>query len=331
LFPEAICIQERRLRPLKKGLARIVFQTEESFDFKKDVLIVPVGLNYSNAKQFRSKVFINVGEPISVTQYESQFKVDKVKTINEFTKALEAKMTDLLVVIKDPLNDALVSSVEEIYSEKIIKEINGNPDSLADLHLVSMKIANTVNSFADAESGNCAALREKVAYYQRRIKVNDLRDHLLRPERVENMSFGGFFMEALFIYLGSPFYWIGLLLNYPPYILAKKASDGKVKNVEFYASFCSNLAMFIWIFYYGMQLLAVALAFRSWPFLGLYALFVPLSLFFVLRFYSFRKKIFGRWKLLRMVRKERDTIVKFVEERKEIIQDLDRIFSTYGK
>ena len=80
--------------------------------------------------------------------------------------------------------------------------------------------------------------------------------------------------------------------------------------------------MFFWIIYYALQLLAVALIFRNWLLLGVYALIVPLTGGFVLAFYPRMKKIFGRWRLLDMVRKERHKVEELIRERTAIIEEL---------
>jgi hypothetical protein len=48
-----------------------------------------------------------------------------------------------------------------------------------------------------------------------------------------------------------------------------------------------------------------------------------LSGLFALYFYPIRKKIFGRWRLLRMVRKERETVELLLNERKALMKELD--------
>ena len=53
VFPEGICIQERRLRPLRKGAARIAFGAEEKSDFMLGSSVICVGLNYSKPDKFR--------------------------------------------------------------------------------------------------------------------------------------------------------------------------------------------------------------------------------------------------------------------------------------
>jgi glycerol-3-phosphate O-acyltransferase/dihydroxyacetone phosphate acyltransferase len=118
-------------------------------------------------------------------------------------------------------------------------------------------------------------------------------------------------------------------MNYPPYYFSKKYSDGKIKAVEFYASVNVNMSMLLWVVYYGIQLLVVGLAFRSWPVLGIYAMLVPLMGYYVLNYYPLMKKIFGRWRLLRMVRHERNAVEKLVHERAVIIELLDEAKKGY--
>ncbi|MGL4597335.1 MAG: 1-acyl-sn-glycerol-3-phosphate acyltransferase, partial [Bacteroidia bacterium] len=71
IFSEGLCIQERRLRKLKKGTARIALGAEEAFDFDLDLQLVPVGLNYAaGAWKFRSRLSVHFGKPISVKAYK---------------------------------------------------------------------------------------------------------------------------------------------------------------------------------------------------------------------------------------------------------------------
>jgi glycerol-3-phosphate O-acyltransferase/dihydroxyacetone phosphate acyltransferase len=330
LFPEAICVQERRLRPLKKGLSRIVFQTEESMDFKKDVLIIPVGLNYTAAYKFRSKLFIDIGEPISIKEYEEKYCQDKVRTINEFTKVLEKKMAEHMVILKNTDNDKLFVNLEEIYMYQWLKDKGELESNLENSYHGSKELADMINYLDETNPELTVSLRNKTTDYIRRVRGNGLRDHLLRPENIEKITIWSFLAEFLLLFVGMPVYAVGLVLNYPPYILAKKFCDKKIKNIEFRASVYANLAMIIWLLYFIIQTVIVGFLFRSWLILCLYsAVFVPLLGYFTLKFYPIKEKIFGRWRLLRMVRKERDLIAELVNERFEIIAEVEQAKRAY--
>ncbi len=319
IFPEGICIQDRRLVPLKKGLSRIVFQTEETLDFKKGVMVIPVGLNYSAAYKFRSKFFIDIGKPITVQEYAERYKLDKVRTINDFTKVLESKMKEHLVIINNKDCDEMMDALEEIYLDEWVHHNGGNSADMQQQYIATRQLAEMINFLELNHSSLLNTLKEKTGVYMQQLKEMDLRDHLLRPEKISKMNFGSFVLESQLILWGSIIYLIGLITNYPPFLLGKKLSEKKIKQKEFFASVYLHVAMIAWVIYFGIQLLTVALVFRNWCVLGVYAVAVILLGYYCLWFYPIRKKIFGRWRLLRMVRKQRATVEEVVSARSEII------------
>lgn len=329
IHPEATCVQVRRVRPLKKGLSRVAFQAAESFDWHKDIMVQPVGLNYSSPRKFRSSIYVEFGEPISLKRYEEEYKKDKVRAINDFTKVLERGMADHLVMVMDHANERLVEEIEEIALSQWMTEQGKEVNSLRARYQESRVIAEMVNQLAEQQSEVLNDLKNRLAQYLRRVKGNGLRDHLLRPDVIDKMNFLKFLGEYVIIAFGLPIYGIAWLLNNPPYHLGKMYSDKKIKSHEFYASVRANISMIFWILYYGLQLLTVALVFRSWPLLGIYAVTVPVLGIFGLHFYPRMKKIFGRWNLLRMVRKERTTVQELVDERARIIQQLNELMNRF--
>ncbi|MDO9554675.1 lysophospholipid acyltransferase family protein [Rhodonellum sp.] len=68
IFGEGNHSLKRNLRPLKKGFARIVVKTLEK-DPDLDLVILPVGINYSNHKNSGSKVRLIIGKPFSPKDY----------------------------------------------------------------------------------------------------------------------------------------------------------------------------------------------------------------------------------------------------------------------
>lgn len=64
LFPEGNHGAERRIRPLKKGVIRLL-ETIYQKDAREEVFLVPVGFNYERLEQFKDKVSVRFGSPIS--------------------------------------------------------------------------------------------------------------------------------------------------------------------------------------------------------------------------------------------------------------------------
>jgi len=57
IMPEGNHGTKRKLRQLVKGIFRVAFQAQEAFGEQPGVVIVPVGIDYSNYYTFRSKLF----------------------------------------------------------------------------------------------------------------------------------------------------------------------------------------------------------------------------------------------------------------------------------
>ena len=96
VYAEGNTTQEKRLRPIQKGLARIAFGALDRYP-DMDLCIVPLGVNYSHPNDFRSEVMIEVGMPITLKDYYQQYKSDSIRAISELTQKVEAEMKPLVI------------------------------------------------------------------------------------------------------------------------------------------------------------------------------------------------------------------------------------------
>ena len=114
IFPEGNSFQERMLRKLKSGTARIALETEKRNDGKLGLLIVPVGLIYLEASKFRSAVVANVGEPISPLTYLEMFKSDSLKAARKLTEEFKNGLSQLLINSDSKEQETLADQVIEL-------------------------------------------------------------------------------------------------------------------------------------------------------------------------------------------------------------------------
>ncbi len=91
VFPEGLCIQERRLRPIQKGTARMAFGFSEEMK-RDDFLIIPVSVTYSHPSKFGSDIFYEVGKPIQVKNYLNLYQTSPAKAVNDLTRDLESEL-----------------------------------------------------------------------------------------------------------------------------------------------------------------------------------------------------------------------------------------------
>lgn len=123
ILPEGSHEGFRRLRQLKKGICRIAFQAEEASDFKLNIKIIPVGLEFSHYSRYRQVVTVVYGRPIDVSVYNESYRKNPEIALNELRSKLSSEMKQIMVHIDSEEDyeaiDELRSIVNGRYSDKV--------------------------------------------------------------------------------------------------------------------------------------------------------------------------------------------------------------------
>jgi len=100
IFVEGTTQLTKRLRPLQKGMSKLAFMAlEEHPDL--DIQVLPVGVNFTHPKKFRSEVIINVGSAFAISEYQETYNENPQKAHREITKRTYDKMDPLVVSIAE--------------------------------------------------------------------------------------------------------------------------------------------------------------------------------------------------------------------------------------
>lgn len=305
IFAEGLCVQERRLRPLKKGVPRMVFNAMEEIN-NPNLTVVPVGVNYTNPKKFRSNLFYNVGEPIRVADFMEEYKAQPARTLNTFIKVLEPKMKELIVHIENPKNDKLVGWLEELFLRDWCKKRRWNYKNLDHELKMSQQITAMVN-VADVENKAVIdELNEKCKVYFKNLNKLKIRDWLVNPHHKSKVSWLHFFVRTILLLVFSPLWIRGLIGNYLPYKASEKITDKMVRNVEFHSSFNMAIGTILMWIYYGIQFFVVNKLTHNIGWAGLAVVISFLTGKFVLYYYPFLQKTLGLLRALVNQQKMKD-------------------------
>ncbi|MCH6200455.1 lysophospholipid acyltransferase family protein [Aquiflexum sp. LQ15W] len=121
IFAEGNHSNQRNLRPLKKGFARIAYQALER-EPDLDLVILPVGINYSNHRFSGSKVSLTFGAPISPREYIPLFEPLMVETF----KSLEPLVSTIPEADYQKNLDDLIKSRIDLTKPDDVKEFLSN-------------------------------------------------------------------------------------------------------------------------------------------------------------------------------------------------------------
>ena len=133
IFPEGSSYQERHLRDLKSGTARIALEAVKRKEGQLDVKILPMGLNYTQAEKFRSRVLVDIGEPMSTKDYLADYIENSGKGARKMTEQFRVRLEQLLVNSNTKEEQDLIDQVANILQSRYTKEGSENAISEIDL------------------------------------------------------------------------------------------------------------------------------------------------------------------------------------------------------
>jgi glycerol-3-phosphate O-acyltransferase / dihydroxyacetone phosphate acyltransferase len=319
IFAEGLCIMERRLRPIKKGVPRMVFNAMEEIN-DPDLIVVPVGMNYNRPYKFRSNLLINVGEPIRVADFMDEYKAQPARTLNNFIKVLEPKMKELVVHIDNPQNDQVVERLEEMFTRDLAAKQGLDPENVEQAWTILQQIVTIVNKADKEEKEKLETLNERSWNYFEKLERMKVRDWLFDPWNDLQINWGNFMFRAILLLMFFPVYFTGLIGNYLPYALTPLLLKNRIKHIEFWASFNLAIGNLLFLIFYLIQFITVyKLTDKNPGWAGLTVLVSFITGKFVLYYFPFFKKTAGLYRALTQneksneLKKSREEIVKLFD------------------
>ncbi len=296
---------EKRLRPLMKGTARIVFGALEKYD-GLDLYVVPVGVNYTDSDSFRSDVRIDYGEPIRVQDYMDVYRENQAKAVNALTHDLRKHLKERVIHLDHPTDDEwtepLLAIHRHIQSPRSFPSFSTDPTPLFE----EKKLADRLNLLPPEKK---TTLREKVLEYQSLLAKSGISDRGL----MDHVSYS--LGSALLLGLGWIPYMLGYALNFLPLFLGNRLANKKTKTIEFRAS-VSIFASMVFYIVYWVILLIVSLIVGKWWLIGL-VFVIPLLGYFSMQYHD----LDVRWKdCQRAAVLDDETEAKLLSMREELME-----------
>lgn len=218
---EGSTIQVKRLRPLKKGTARMAFGAISTYDLE-EVYIVPGGVNFTYAERPRSEVMIEIGEPVKAKDYMEEYLHNANKAILELTNAVKPALEECLVNIENPDHDAVVEGLLQMQRSTFVEPRFPVFSSDSRRFAMEKAVAQKIN---EADSGALAELEVAVEDYFEHLGQFGLEDRtLVRRDQPP---------AAWPLWLGFPIFALGYVFNKPLLYPGKYLSENRVKTHEF--------------------------------------------------------------------------------------------------
>src|SRR3954447_7998617 len=117
LFPEGTSHSDPALKPLKTGAARIVLEAERKFP-GVGARIVPVGLLFDAKQTFRSRVLVQVGEPLDPAPEIALDAQDPVAAARALTARIDAALKEVTLNYETWEDARLIARAADLYRHR---------------------------------------------------------------------------------------------------------------------------------------------------------------------------------------------------------------------
>ena len=324
LMPEGNHGNKRLLRPLVKGLFRIAFRAQEEYGEEDGVQIVPVGLDYEKYTNFRTKLFVNFGEPVPVNQFFKAYKEDPARATNAMRSKLAEEMSKYMIDIRSTEFYDMYMSLRTIYNQSMRLRLNIPGRDLYSRFRADKEMIRIMEETEKKDPERIRPLSEKVKIYTEGVANLGLRDWLFRRTRYPYLLL---LPLSLGLLITFPLFLYGFINNIIPFQLPLLVTK-KFKDRQFHSTVKFVLGVIIFpIWYLILFILAWITVEPGWIKWIYLASLLPAGLFAHTWFIWF-KKLRSMWKYSLLTSVKNFRLAGLKSLRAEIISLVDNIIES---
>ena len=319
IFGEGITddIFERRLKPIKKGAMRIGFTALEDLDWKVEIRVQGVGINYTNPGILRSDVLLAAAEPILLNDYKDAYLENPSKVISELNRELEQRMQAQITHVKSDEHVLLHEQIMMLNRKGMHVDCYDPQLSLEARWLYSQKLAAYLNALSEDQNENIASIKNQINTYLDSLRKLGLKEAELYWFAIQkNWRLLTFF--KLIIQL--PLFILGLLHIALPTLWVKSFVEKKLKRPVFWSSTKMTMLMVL-LPLWNILLFVVAARFIELDTWCWIALFFALNIV-ALGYYLFLK---NTTLLIKSLRYNAQSLRSVVAHRDTVLQQLETL------
>jgi hypothetical protein len=273
IFPEGISHSDPALRPFKTGAAHIALDYVRDDANAGGLLIVPVGLLYTEKDRFRSGVWLRFGPPLDVQQWLDEHPGAGT---TELTEELRRQVEALTMNYQTRRESAILSWGAEILATRGADPapLGWQERPLADSFQLLARMQTRYRVLLETRTAEVETITRRVRYYHA-----ELRRLGIAPGEVYlPMHFGKalffFFRELELLLIGAPLALFGAVNHLGPYLLVRWIARKLSTDKDHWATNVVYPSFLIFPLFYLVQIAA------AWLFLpafwaGLYTIALP--------------------------------------------------------
>jgi len=316
-------VDKKRLRTFGKGVVRVAFASEEIKNNKLGLKVIPVGLEYKDVNKFRSRLLINFGKAISVSDYYSVYKENPQKGYKALNEKIRKELISLMIHIEtDEIYD-LILRLREYYNQRMRDKLEIKSSTYFSVFQADKKLVEIFeNSYIQnpEKIDFLTVLSEK---YSEGLKKLNFRDHVIGRQ---TYSFLYLFLSFIYILILSPFMIFGIINNYLPFKIPTYIGKRETVHNKFISSINYALS-FLLLFpvFYLIIFIIVLLISGNILITVVYLILSAVTGLLSIHHWFDLEKFIARMRYNRLKRNKNKELIELMRYREEIFQLTDEL------
>ncbi len=318
IMPEGNQGEQHKLRPIMKGIFRVAFEAQKKWGQEPKVKIVPIGIDLGDLCKARKHIIINIGKPIEVSDYFSEFENDSVRAMNGIREQLRSSLSDLTLDLASKNHYDCFETIIEITNTAVLNNF-GVHDTPVNRFRARQWIGKRLVEM-EKDSPELITNLEKDSQVHTQL-CNKLGIKAKTLDEDKN-SFTSLIIDASLLCASSLVFLLGLLVNllafYSPVVIRKAMKleyDGFISSIQF------GIGMFTFPIFYSLQgFLILSSIDCHWGFLPLIVAGQYFLGTLAYEWYRNWKILCGRVRLLRYENRRDESLLKLKKLHQEIVE-----------
>lgn len=323
IMPEGNQGEQRKLRPIVKGIFRIAFSAQQKYGTQPAVKIVPVGIDLEDFVKFGKDIIIIIGKPIEVSEYMPAYAKNPVAATNKIRDRLGNDLSKLTLNLATQEHYECFETAVQVANTAVVEELRMPNDAV--YHFVArQKIAERLVALEKKKPKKTEELELLCAEYTDCLKKMNLQTWVLEQAPDKSVFL---LLDGLLLLIMLPVFVCGFILNILPFIspvVLRKAL--KVEYDGFFSSLNYSFGMITFPIFYILQTVLFC-SFISASFWWVGMLFFITQYFFgkfAFDWYCKAKKYLAKIRYRNLERKNSTVLQQAQSLRKKIIQLIEK-------
>lgn len=238
----------RRLKPIKKGPARIAIGAMERFNWEKEIYLQCVGLNYSDPGSMRSDLVVCYGEKVSLNEFKKLYDENPNKAINHITKFIRTHLKKQITHVENKDIAPFHEQIMRLTRKGMNLHDSDKSIPLEERFKYSRALADQINKVDFEEESEWVQLKDDVHSYFKEIESKGIEERHVYSYSKSGKKLSTL-KENFQRILSFPIMLVALIHCAPIYFFVKRFVEKNFKRKVFWSSVKMVMGMILLGFY----------------------------------------------------------------------------------